>query len=76
MDNAVITRVITVNSTGVFFERIWDGNTTSNWATLVDFLHHVMLAFDFTVFLGLVDSVLWWNVASFAWVAVSARGHG
>jgi hypothetical protein len=67
-----ISGLVAEDATGVLLKSIWDGDTTSDWTALVDLLHHVLLARDFSVLFGLVDAVLWWDVASLAWVTVSA----
>ena len=76
MDDFNITSVITVDATGVVLEGVWDGNTASDGSSLVDFLHHVLLAGDLAEFVDTVDQVLVGDEASLTWVTVTANVHG
>ena len=75
VNNVHITSGITEDTSSVVLKGIWDGNTASDWSTLGNFLHHVLLAFDFTELGNTVDKVLIWDEASFARVAVAAMVH-
>jgi len=76
VDNGLITRVVTVDTTGVVLERFGHGDTASDGATLVDLLHHGFLTGNGTELLSLVDVVGVGNEAGLTGVAVSAVGHG
>ena len=75
MDDVKIASVVTVDATGVVIEGLRDGDTTSNGTTLVDFLHHVLLASEVSVFVDTVDKVLIGDEASLTRVTVTALGH-
>ena len=75
MSGVNVARVITIDTTSVVIERLWHCNTASNWTSLIDFLHHVVLTVDKVVFIDTVDAVLVRNKASFSWVAVTAYLH-
>ena len=71
----VLVSIIAVNSTSIVIERLRHGNTTSDWASLVNFLHHIFFSNHHVVFVNTKDSVLIRDEASLTWVAVSAQRH-
>ena len=75
MYDVKVASSVAIYATGVFFKAIWDSNTTSDWAALLDLLHHVLFACDVAELVNTVDVVLVWNNASFSWNAVSAFVH-
>ncbi len=75
MYDVKVASSVAVYATGVFFKAVWDGNTTSDWAALLDFLHHVLFTCNMAELINSVDVVLVWDDASFSWNAVSAFVH-
>ena len=69
------TSIVTVDTTRIVIERLWNGNTASDRASLVDLLHHVLLTVDQVELVNLEDSVLVGNEASLTRVAVAALHH-
>ena len=76
VDDVEVASVITVDATSVFLEGVGDGNTASNGTSLVDLLHHSLLARDHAVLLNTVHKVLVGDEAGLARVAVAAHVHG
>jgi hypothetical protein len=76
VDDIKITSFVTEDTTSVVFESLGDGNTASDGAALVNFLHHGFLTSDGSELLSLVDVVGVGNEASLTGVAVSAVSHG
>jgi hypothetical protein len=75
MDDLHVTGSVAENASSVFLKSLGNCNSTSNWATLVDFLHHSLFARDAAELIDLVNSVLRGHGASLAWGAVSAVFH-
>jgi len=75
MSSMSSSSVITINSTGVVIKRLWNSNTASNWTSLVDLLHHIILATDQIILIYTIDAVLIGDKASLSWVAVTALLH-
>ena len=73
MDDVLITGLVIEDTTSVFFKSIWHGDTTGNWTSLVDLLHHGSLTRDMAVLIGVVDLVVVLVKASLGWVAVLAH---
>ena len=71
-----VTSIIAVDSSSVIFEGLWDGDSTSNWTSLVNLLHHCVLASDSAKLINSIDQVLVWHEACLARVAVSTDVHG
>ena len=67
---------VVVNSVRVVNKGLRVGDGAADGATLVDLVHHGLLASDETVLLDLVDVVLFRDVAGLAGVTVAAHGHG
>ena len=76
VDDIEIASFILKDTTLVVLELLSDSNTAGNRATLVDLLHHVFLALNLTVFLGLVDVILIGDEATLTGHAVLALDHG
>ena len=76
VDEVQVTRLVTVDATGVVLEGLRDGDSASDGTSLVDLLHHGLLALDLTELVDTVDHVLVGNEASLTWVAVTADVHG
>ena len=76
VDNVLIASSVLIDTTSVFFKRIWDSYTTSNRSTLVDFLHHGLFSRNFAEFLDFVGVVFIWNKAVWAWLTVLANING
>ena len=75
MDNVHVAGFIAEDSTGVVLKSIRDGNTAGNGTSLVDFLHHFLLALDLTELVNTVDEVLVGDEACLTGVAVTADVH-
>ena len=75
VDDVEVASVITVDATSVFLEGVGDGNTASNGTSLVDLLHHSLLARDHAVLLNTVHEVLVGDEAGLARVAVTTHSH-
>ena len=73
MDDVLITGLVIEDTTSVFFKSIWHGDTTGNWTSLVDLLHHGLLTADLTVLVGVEDLVVVLVPASLGWGAVLAH---
>mmetsp|Transcript_14441 Transcript_14441/g.22391 ORF Transcript_14441/g.22391 Transcript_14441/m.22391 type:complete len:297 (-) Transcript_14441:30-920(-) len=58
VDDVDVAGGVLVDTSGVVLEGVGHGDTASDGASLVDFLHHLVLTSDLTVLLGSVDLVL------------------
>ena len=72
----LVASLVAVDATCVLLEGLWDGDSAGDWSTLVDLLHHFRLSLHGAELVDLVGVVCGWDVASLAWVAVTARLHG
>lgn len=75
MDSVDITSVVTVDATSVVIKRLRDSNRASDGSTLVNFLHHLLLAADWAKLIDLEVAILVRDETSFTWVAVAADIH-
>jgi len=73
MDDVFVASLVLVDAAGVVFKSGWNGNTASNWASLVDFLHHVLLTRDLAVFISMIDLVVILIEAAFVSITVFAH---
>jgi len=73
VDDVLVTGLVIEDTASVVLEGSWNGNTASNWTSLVDFLHHGLLTGDFTVLISVIDLVVILIEASLRWVAVLAH---
>lgn len=72
MNDVSITGGVLVDTASVVFKGIGNSDTTGNRSTLVDLLHHGLLALDFTKLVNAIDEVLVGNEAVLVRVAVFA----
>ena len=75
MNDIHISSLILKDTTGVVLEGVWNSDTTGNWTSLVDLLHHLLLAGNLTVLIDTIDLIGVWNKAWFTWHAVLTNGH-
>lgn len=75
VNNVLITGLILIDTTSVFFETIWDSNTTSDWTSLVNFLHHSLFSRNLTVLFSVVSKIFVWNKTWLIWHTVHAYCH-
>ena len=71
-----VTRVVAVDASGVFLERIGNSNAASDGSSLCNLLLHVLFSADVTKLLNAVGEVAIGHAASFAGGAISAHVHG
>jgi len=70
-----IASVVAVNTTCVVIKALRNGYAASNGSSLVDLLHHVVLAADQSVLIDSVDAVLVRDEAGLSRVAITAYLH-
>lgn len=58
MNNVHITSSILVDTSGISLEGIWNSNSTSNRAALIDLLHHGLFTLDRSKLVYLIDTIL------------------
>ena len=75
MNEFLIASSVFVDTAGVGFKRIWDSDTTGNWAILINFLHHGVFTINYAEISNLVHVIGVWNEAGFVRVAVFALGN-
>merc|ERR1712086_415348 len=75
MDDIGIVSLVVEDTAGVVLEGWRNGNTTCNWTSLVDLLHHGLLTADLTVLVSMVDLVVILSPASFAWIVGAVFAH-
>ena len=74
VDDVHVASGILINTSSVGLKRIGNSNTASNGATLIDLLHHVLLARDGSELVNIEDSVLIWDEAwATTWLAILAN---
>ena len=76
MNNIHVASVVTENASSVSLKCIWDSNTASDWSTLRNLLHHVLLAAHSAKLIDSVHKVLVRDEACLSWTTVSAELHG
>ncbi len=78
MNNVHITSSILVDTSGISLEGIWNSNSTSNRAALIDLLHHGLFTLDRSKLVYLIDTILVgdeaWATAGLAILANVNRG--
>jgi len=72
MDDILVMSGIIKDSRSVVFHIRGDGNTTSNWTSLINFLHHGLFTFKVSELFDLVNFVLIWDEARLMRITVSA----
>jgi len=72
MDDILVTSLVLVDTTGVSLEISWYGDTTGNWAPLIDLLHHGILTADLAKLVSLINFIVVLIPASLVWRAVLA----
>ena len=73
VNDVLVTSLVLVDTTLVVLKVSWNCDTASNWTSLVDLLHHGLLARDLTVLIGVVDFVVVLVPAALRWGAVFAH---
>jgi hypothetical protein len=78
VNNVHITSSILVDTSGISLEGIWNSNSTSNRAALIDLLHHGLFTLDRSKLVYLIDTILVgdeaWATAGLAILANVNRG--
>ena len=69
------TCCVIINTISICFKICWISDSTSDWTTLVDFIHHIVFAFDLSVFFNTISIVFIWYKACLTSFAITAHRH-
>jgi hypothetical protein len=76
VDHILVTGFVAINSTGIVFKTLGDGNIAGKWSALIEFIHNGLFAMSETKLLNLVGRILGGDEAGLAGTAVAAESHG